>query len=405
MGKFTYVARDKNGERIEGSLEVEDRRAVISRLQTMGYFPLKIEDVSPKRASTMSLSSLRGKVSSKDLVSFNRQLADLVGAGVPLVKALSIILNQTRDSVLHEIIADISKNVQAGDTFAKALRRHPRIFNNLSVAMVKAGETGGMLDDVLARLADFSETEADLRGKVLSSLAYPAVMVVAGILVISILLIVVIPRITSVYDNMGQTLPAITLFLIAIATFLRTYWWVSAAVIVGGVLLGKQFLRSKDGRLFYDSLVLRIPVLGDVIHKRELALFARTLGNLLHNGVPILQSLEITEQVVGNTVLLREIQKLPPGISQGASMASIMTECAVFPDIMVSMVAVGEETAQVDGVLVRVSDTYEREVERSLKTLTSMLEPLVILLLGVVVGFVVIAMLLPIMNLDPTGGE
>jgi type II secretion system protein F len=404
MGRFTYIARDRKGERIEGTLEVDDRQAVISRLQTMGYFPIKIEDVTPKPGA-FGLSLRRGRVSPSDLVSFNRQLADLVGAGVPLVKALSIILAQTRPGTLHDIIADISKNVQGGDTLAQALQRHPRAFSPLNVAMVRAGEAGGMLDEVLQRLADFSEAEEELKGKVLSSLAYPAVMVLAGTVVIAILLTVVIPKITGVYADLEQTLPAITRLLIAITGAIGEWWPAALVALAVTAVLTRQFLKNPEGRLAYDGLVLRIPIIGEVIHKRELSRFARTLGNLLRNGVPILNALDITVEVVTNAVVRREVEKLQPAISQGTAMATTLGESRHFPPTMVSMVAVGEETAQLDKVLLKVSATYEGQVDRSLKTLTSMLEPLIILVLGVVVGFIVISMLLPIMTLDPTAGE
>lgn len=405
MAKFNYTARDRKGARLEGSLEVDDRQAVIARLQTMGYFPVKIVELAPPKRFRFSLAAARGRVSQNDLVSFNRQLADLVGSGVPLVKSLGIILNQMRDERLREVITEVNKSVQGGDTLAQAIQRHPKVFNSLAVALVRAGEAGGMLDQVLMRLADFSEKEAELRGKVVSSLIYPGVMVGAGAIVITILLTVVVPRITSVYQNMNQALPSITLLLIAITNALVAYWWMGLAGAIALVVATRQFLKTQDGRFLYHSVLFRVPILGEIVHKRELALFARTLGNLLRNGVPILQALDITQSVVNNAVVLRDVQKLPPAISQGTSMAVVMSESKVFPDAMVSMVAVGEETAQVDSVLVRIADAYEREVDRSLKTLTSMLEPAIILLLGVVVMFVVIAMLLPILMLDPTAGE
>lgn len=405
MAKFNYTARDRKGARIEGALEVDDRQAVIARLQTMGYFPVRIVETVPPRRFRLSLAAARGRVSQSEVVSFNRQLADLVGSGVPLVKSLGIILNQMRDERLREVITEVNKSVQGGDTLAQAIQRHPKVFNSLAVALVRAGEAGGMLDQVLMRLADFSEKEAELRGKIISSLIYPAVMVGAGSVVIAILLTVVVPRITSVYANVGQALPGITLLLIAITNVLVNYWWMGLAGAAALVVGMRQFLKTQEGRFFYHSLLFRVPILGEIIHKRELALFARTLGNLLRNGVPILQALDITQQVVNNAVVLRDVQKLPPAISQGSSMAAIMGESKIFPDAMVSMVAVGEETAQVDSVLVRIADAYEREVDRSLKTLTSMLEPAIILMLGVVVMFVVIAMLLPILLLDPTAGE
>jgi type II secretory pathway component PulF len=338
------------------------------------------------------------------MVGFNRQLADLVGAGIPLVKALSIILNQTREELLREIISDINKSVQGGDSLAQAMRKHPKVFSPLSVAMVRAGETGGMLDDVLGRLADFAENEEALKGKVIASLAYPAIMVLAGIVVITILVLVVMPKITGVYNDLGQVLPTITRVMIGITDFIGAYWWVVLSCLGVAVFLLAKFLKTEEGRRVRDHLLLRLPVIGTVIHKRELALFTRTLGNLLKNGVSILVAIDITRDVVANVVMRKEIEKLVPAISQGGNISRTLSDSPLFPSTIISMIAVGEETAQLDVVLLKISDSCEREVDRSLKTLTSMLEPLIILGLGLVVGFIVISMMLPIMTLDPTGG-
>jgi len=328
-----------------------------------------------------------------------------VGAGIPLVKSLAIILAQTRGEVLHDIVGDINKNVQSGDSLAQALQRHPKVFGPLTIALVRAGETGGMLEDVLFRLADYAENEAALKGKILASLAYPAVMVVAGSLVITILVTVVMPKITGVYADLGQTLPVPTQIMMRGSQLLRDYWWIVGFVLIVLVILGRQFLKTAEGRSLFDTTILRIPVLGAIIHKRELALFTRTLGNLLRNGVPILTALEITTEVIRNSVIQGEVKKLSPSIAQGGSMAATLSDNKFFPPAITSMIAVGEETAQLDKVLLKISDTCEREVDRSLKTLTSMLEPVIILALGLVVGFIVIAMMLPIMGLDPTAGQ
>ena len=289
-------------------------------------------------------------------------------------------------------------------TLAQALQRHGSTFNHMSVAMVKAGETGGMLDDVLVRLADFSESEEELKSKVLSALAYPMVMVVAGTAVITILMTVVIPKITGVFKEMGQTLPDITQILISITSFLRSYIGFILVGIIVAVVVLKRFIGTKEGKALYDRCCLAIPVLGDVIHKRELSRFARTFGNLLRNGVPILTALDITREVLSNVIIRNEVEKLPNAISQGSSMATTLSENKRFPPFMVSMIAIGEETAQLDGVLLKIADAYESQVDRSLKTLTSVLEPIIILALGLVVGFIVIAMMLPIMSLDPMQG-
>ncbi len=402
MPKFTYTAKDTQGKSIDGALEVEDRQAVISRLQSMGYFPVKITDVTPREK--FSLATIRSRVSTGDMVAFNRQLADLVAAGVPLVKALAIILSQIQAPTLREVVTDISKNVQSGDTLAQALQRHPKVFSPLNVALVRAGESGGMLDDVLQRMADYSESEANLKGKVISSLAYPVVMVAAGSIVIMILLTVVIPKITEVYSDLGQTLPLITRQLIFVTDSLVALRYVLPLMAIVAIFLMRMFLKSTEGRAIFDRVLLKIPVFGTVVHRREIAQFCRTLGNLVKNGVPILKALEITQEVISNVVIREEVAKLPVAISQGGAMAETLAGNPLFPSIMVSMIAVGEETGQLDRVLLRISDTYEAQVDRSLKTLTSMLEPLIIVALGIVVGVIVIAMMLPIMTMDPTGG-
>ena len=404
MPKFSYTARDNKGGRIEGALEVDDRQAVVMRLQAMGYFPVKIVDISPK-GGLRNFTFSRGKVKNADLVAFNRQLADLVAAGVPLVRSLTIILEQTQSPVLRQMISEISKSVSGGDTLAQALQHQTKNFPPFTVAMVRAGESGGMLADVLMRLAGFAEAEEELKGKVISSLAYPGIMCCAGLVVITILIKVVIPKIVGVYGELGQTLPGITQVLLTVSNLFNDYWWIVVAGVFGAVVALKQFLKTTEGRTMRDRLILVVPLIGTVVHKREISRFARTLGNLIQNGVPILTALDITQEVMSNIIIKREIQKLPTAISQGSTMAATLAESSVFPSIMTSMIAVGEETAQLDKVLLRVSETYENQVDRSLKTLTSMLEPLIILALGLVVGFIVISMLLPIMTLDPTGGQ
>ncbi|MFW6286454.1 MAG: type II secretion system F family protein, partial [Candidatus Sumerlaeota bacterium] len=322
MPKFEYLARDTKGERITGVIEVDDRQAVVGRLQTMGYYPVRISNTTPSGSKHRSLAHIRGRVATSQMVDFQRQLADLMQAGVPLVKSLNIIVNQTQDELLREIVADISKNVQGGDTLARAMSRHPKTFNTITVAMVRAGEMGGMLPDILERLADFSENESELKSKVISSLTYPIIMVLAGIVVIAILLIVVIPKITSVYSSMGQELPLITRMLISLTNSFASYWWLIILGVIAAVFLFRKFIETREGKLLWHRFLLKLPVLGRVILLRQLALFSRTFGNLLRNGVPILQALEITERVIGNAVLLREIHKLSPAISQGEAMAS-----------------------------------------------------------------------------------
>lgn len=344
------------------------------------------------------------KVKAAEMASFNRQLADLLSSGVALVKALTILQKQTENEVLHATIEQINSDVQGGDTFADALAKHPRLFSKLYIAMVRSGEAGGMLDDVLQRLADFSEQEEQLKGRVKSALAYPVVMMVAGSGAVFIMFTYIVPKIVSTFKEMGQSLPTITKWLIAISEFCEAYW---PFVIGGGALavIGFwQFMRTAEGRALFDRNVLRVPILGEVVQKREVSRFARTLGSLLKNGVPILTALQITRDVLDNSIAKAEVEKVSEQITQGASIAEPLRNSAIFPPVAVNMMSVGEETGRLEHVLLRISESYEMETDRKIRTLTSLIEPLIIVVMGCIVAFIVIAMLLPIFSLDPTGG-
>lgn len=377
--------------------------AVISRLQAMGYFPVSVENESEKKRRTTAVAKrLARRVRINDLATFNRQLADLLSSGIPLVRALGIIQNQTANESLVEIIGQIAQDVAGGDSLAGAMAKHPKVFSKLYVAMVRSGEAGGMLDVVLSRLADFAETEAEVRAKIKAALAYPVVMVFAGIGAVTILMTVVMPKILKIYSELNQTLPWPTQALIAISDFLRTYWFVILAGVGGAAIALWRILKTPEGKRAFDRLLVQIPLLGPMIVKREIANFARTFGSLLHNGVSILPALEIVHEVLTNTVVADEVAKIPEHVTQGEGVAGPLKKSKVFPPVVVNMIAIGEETGRLDDVLLKVARSYELEVERAVKTLTSLIEPLIILGMGVVVGFIVIAMLLPIFSIDPS---
>jgi type II secretion system protein F len=405
VATFSYKAKDSKGSLIQGSLEAESQPLVVTRLQAMGYFPVLITNESAKKKKSEGLKHLfRRKITSTEIANFNRQLSDLVAARIPLVKALGVIITQTPGEALREIVQQISSDVQGGDTLAQALSRHPRIFSKLYIAMVRAGETGGMLDVVLQRLADFSEAEEELRGRIKSALAYPVVMVLAGSVAVGVLMTVVIPRIVGIFASLHQALPTPTLILIAISDFLTKTWLIlllGAILAVAGII---NFGKTSKGRILIDRLKLRMPLFGPLIIKRETSRFARTLGALLHNGVPILIALEIVQEVMTNRIVQQEVAKLPPNISQGASISQSLKGSDLFPPVVINMIAIGEETGRLDQILVRVAESYESQVDREVKALTSVMEPLIILFMGLVVGFIVISMLLPIFSLDPTAG-
>ncbi len=403
MATFSYKAKDQKGNLVQGVLEAEHNTAVINRLQAMGYYPVEIIDESALKKERVSLARvIRRRIPLNALVNFNRQLADLISAGVPLVRGLTIIVNQTHNPFLREIVEKVLQDVQEGDTLAKALSKHPKVFNKLYCAMVKAGERGGFLDVVLQRLADLAEKEQDLKAKVKATLMYPAVMIIASIGAIIVLMTVVVPKIVAIFQELQQTLPLPTQILIAISWWLSNYWWLIILSIAGVILLVWNFSRSEKGRWQIDSFKLRIPLFGMIVLKQEIGRFARTLGSLLANGVPILEALDITKEVATNKLVAVEIDKIIAEVTQGSSMSKVMRTGTIFPPIMINMIAVGEETARLPEVLSKVATSYEGDVDRSLKMLTSLIEPLVILTMGVVVAFIVISILLPIFNLDPT---
>lgn len=446
MATFSYVAKDKKGARVEGTLEADGRPAVVTRLQQMGYFPVKIEASSKAAAAKAAIpaaappnNTSRSTVLKKpaemqkaaaaaaaagpqksgfaelqqrwrsrritmgDIAAFNRQLADLIGAGIPLVKALALLNRQIANEKLQAVITSLLDDVQGGTTFADALNRHPQVFSKLYVAMVRSGEAGGMLADVLERLADFSEQEEQLRGKIKSALAYPTVMIVAGSGAIAVMFGFVIPKITGTFEQLGQSLPAITIVLIQISKLVQGYWWAIAALAAIGIASFIKYTATGEGQAWWHRTQLQLPLMGTIIQKREVARFTRTLGSLLKNGVSILTALDIVREVVSNTVVRSEVETVVERITQGAPLAEPLRTSVVFPSLAVNMIAIGEETGRLPEVLLRVSESYETQVERTIRTLTSLIEPLIIVAMGIIVGFIVIAMLLPIFSLDPSG--
>lgn len=381
-------------------------RAGVAKVSTKEAAKPKAETPKPKADEAKDAKPLfqRRAVKTADIASFNRQLADLLGAGIPLVKALSILARQSSGDALREIINTVNADVSGGLTFADALARHPREFSKLYVAMVRSGEAGGMLDEVLNRLADFSEQEEQLKGRIKSALAYPVVMIVAGGGALFVIFSYVVPKIVGTFRELNQTLPAITQLLISVSEFSQRYWYLVILGIAAAVGSFWHFVRTPQGKLAWNRLQLRLPLLGDLVRKREVARFARTLGSLLRNGVSILSALAITRDVIDNEVVRGEVDRIQEQITQGAGIAEPLRHSAVFPAVTVNMMAVGEETGQLQHVLLRISESFEIEVDRKVRTLTALIEPIIICVMGVIVGFIVIAMLLPIFSLDPTGG-
>ena len=402
MALFKYQAKDAKGQPIAGTMDVENRAMALARLQSMGYFPIKVEEIKEKSGGRGLRGFMRSRIKSPDICEFYRQMADLISAGIALLKGLQIVATQTPNLSLQQIISTIAADVQGGSTFGQALEKHSKVFPKLAVALIHSGERGGFLPEVLQQLAAIAELEEELKGKIRSALAYPMVMVFVGTAVVIFLMSFVMPKITSIYTEMHQALPAITQVMIVMSDFMGKRWYIALMVIAVAVMGYWRFAKSKDGRRMTHRFVLKIPILGEVILKREISRFARTFGQMLKNGVPILQALEIVKDVATNDVIRDAIEQAPADITQGANVAGTLKKSKVFPAGVINMIAIGEETGRLPDVLLQIAPSYESQADRMVKTMTAMIEPLIILAMGVVVGFIVIAMLLPILTINPT---
>jgi type IV pilus assembly protein PilC len=407
MSTFIYKAIDKAGTESTGSLDADNEKIALGKLRDMGYLPLELKERKAQKGGILDslLSGLMKKrVKGKDVVTFTRQLSTLIDAGLPLLRSLTVLGEQTESPNLKAQIKDIAVTVQGGSTFSDALAKHPGTFSKLYVNMIKAGEAGGVLEVVLSRLASFREKEQMMRAKVRSAMVYPALVIMIGIGVVLFLTIVIIPTFVKMFEEVGMELPIPTLIMMGISKFLRSYWWVLLAVMLGLVVLYKFWVKRESGRYQVDKLKLKAPVLGDLTRKSAISRFARTLGTLITSGVPILQALLIVRDTAGNEVIARSMVTVHNSIREGASIAVPIEESRVFPPMVVHMIAVGEETGALDNMLMKVADTYDREVDTAVAVLTSILEPILILGMGVSVGFIVIAMYLPIFQMGAMVG-
>lgn len=405
MPQFSYRAKKGPKEVVEGVLEAESRYAAISRLTSMDLFPIKVEEKGhmdeKKGALPISLpSSTGGRIGSKELAVFERQLADLIDAGLPLLRALEVLQEQTEHRAMKGMLSGLIEDVRSGKPLSEGMSRFSKVFNSMTVSMVHAGEIGGILNTVLSRLADFAEKDQEMRSKIRSAMAYPIFLCLMGVLTIVVLMVFVIPKLMPVFEDIGQGLPLPTAILLGVSSFLRGYWWILVGVgVLGGVLFRRR-LQTKEGRKSFDQMRMTLPLFGPLVKKSEIARFSRTLSALLGNGVPVLQSLRITSDGVGNVILRDELRKVFEEISRGQQLGDCMKKSPLFPPFVVNMIVVGEQGGTLERALDKVADAYEREVDRAVKMMTSLLEPAMILVMGSLVGFIVMAMLLPIFSIN-----
>jgi len=401
MPRFEYKAKKVSGEIINGVLEAENRRVVISKLQQMRCFPLLVKEQEEEGALDKQVSfKMFERIRSRDITNFTRQLSDLLKAGLPLVRALAVIEDQTSKDKFKRIVEAIRNEVQGGTTFSASLAKHPTVFSELYWTMVRAGETGGMLEAVLERLADFSEEQDEMKGRILSAMAYPALMMTVGFLAIFVLLTFVIPRFKEMFEDMDQVLPAPTQILVGVGEFLGNFWWLGVAAVVFVVVAIRKYSQTEEGKAALDRMRLKLPLFGDLALKRDVARFARTLGTLLRNGVPILKALEIVQATLSNSILADMMVDVRENIKEGEKLSSRLADSGLFPPVAVNMIAVGEETGALETTLIRLAQSYEADTERKIRTLTTLVEPAMILFMAVVVGCVVFAMLLPVFDMS-----
>jgi len=394
---FKYSVRDKSGKVISGKLEGESREAVSAKLRSMGYIILNLNE---DRLAALNKIQFGTSVKTKDITVFSRQFSTMINAGLSLTKCLNILAGQSESKELREIIAQVGKDVEAGQSLSEALAKHAKIFPPIFINMVKAGETGGVLDEVLNRLADHFESEAALMGKIKSAMTYPIAMLGLVLVILIAMMVFVVPTFVEMFDSMGGKLPLPTQILVDISEGVRGLPGVIFVVSVVVLIVGfKQWTSTESGRFIWDGIKLRMPIAGVLIRKMSLARFTRTFGTLVSAGVPILSALDIVGDTAGNEVIARAVKKVRSAIKEGETIAKPLGESTVFPSMLVQMIAVGEETGALDTMLNKVADFYDEEVSAGVESLTSLIEPMMMATLGVVVGGMVIALYMPMFQM------
>jgi len=428
MATFQYIAKDSAGNETRGTVEAGDRNSAIASVRAMGLLPTALGEVkgaapAPSKPAAKGAKPaakpkggaarkdikinlkmpnfLRRKIKTKILTQFTRQLATLVNAGLPLMRGIEVLKRQMKDPQMQEALAGISDNIAAGGTFSESLTAYPKIFDKLYVNMVKAGEAGGVLEVVLGRLAEFAEKSERIKNKVKGAMIYPCVVLVAAIGITWFLLVMVIPKFKQVFNDMlgGEALPQITEIVIQASEFMQNNGLQIGAAIVALFVLFKIVSKTEKGAYLLDVVKLRMPVTGTLTQRSAVSKFTRTLGTLLSSGVPILQSLMITRDTTGNRVLTNAIQNVHDAVKEGESMTQPLSQCKVFPPMVVSMVEVGEETGALADMLTRIANTYDDEVDNAVAGMTAAIEPALIIVLAVVVGTIVVAMFMPMIKI------
>jgi len=413
MPDYKYTAIDRNGAQASGKIEAANDEQARQKLMAKGLMvtTLANDAGSAKPAAAPAAQAKRGfsfgaKVTQGDVTIMTRQLATLIIAGLPLLRALELITKQERNPTFKGILGNIAESVSQGNNLSEAMQAHPKVFDKLFVNMIRAGEAGGVLDKVLDRLAKFREKAERIQKKVKSALVYPGVVMTVAVVIVYILMVKVVPSFQKLLDNQKTAMPPLTKIVIGISQLLTVYWWATPILVVGGYFLLKQWLSTEKGKELFDRMIFRLPKVGTFVQIVSVSRFARTFGTLMASGVPILQSISITRDTLDNVVIAKSLERVHDRVRDGEPLSVPLEQSGVFPQMVTSMIQVGEETGQLPEMLNRVADIYDEEVDNAVTALTSIIEPVLIVFLAVVVGAIVLAMFLPLIALitKMTGG-
>jgi type IV pilus assembly protein PilC len=394
MPIYSYTAVDATGKQIRSSMQSESEGLVLARLREQSLICTEIKETNKKAPAKSG-----GKVKAKSLVVFSRQFATMIDAGIPILRCVEILSGSMKDLALKQALETVAIDVKSGITLNEALSKHPKVFNRLYVNMVRAAELGGILDQILDRLAGFLEYEAEVKSKIKSAMMYPVLVLIFSQIMLFALFTFVLPQFKQIFNGMNVTLPPVTAALFAMGDFMSAYWVYIIAAGVGSYFGLKSYVKTPAGRHRKDALILRLPIVGELVLKMSLARFSRTFGTLLTSGVPMMRSLEIVGETMNNVVLVNIIDQARSGIREGSKLSAPLAQSAMFPTMVTTMIDIGEESGRLPDMLVKVGDFYDAEVESTVKGLTSMIEPLLIMFLGGVVGFIAISIMTPIFKL------
>lgn len=407
MALFGYKVRSPQGNILTGTIEAREQRMVIDRLRHQRFIVLEIGEIkkSASRDLLASINFLKKRVKQKDLVLFSRQLSTLIGAGVPIVQGLTILVEQIENPAFKKVITSVREDIESGTSITEALSRHPTVFGELYVNMVKAGELGGILDIILERLSAYQESAAALRGKIRAAMIYPAAIALVAGGVTAFLMIVVVPMFVKIFQQVGAELPLPTQILLMLSNFLKRYIIFLIIGLIAFVVGLRQYYKTDAGSMYIDTLLLRLPLFGSLLRKVAVAKFTRTFGTLVKSGVPILQALETVAKTSGNRVVEKAVLAAKDAIREGERISDPLKASGVFPPMVTQMISVGEETGNLDAMLSKIAEFYEQEVDAAVTGLTSLIEPVVVVFMGVIIGAIAIAMYMPMFQLGAIVGR